>query len=180
MPPPRRGGAGGQKNGAAIFLRKGPGRGRSAKCFFDAHAAGSILFSPAAKAPAEGFFWRLHGRQKFFSAWLLSPGQLLPLFIPCVKDGDVMELDREELLDALRKIALSKPNDAVALALDPKNAPARDLDLWGVSEFRINSAGAVELKFIDRVKAVSLLLDCAASGEEGMSALLHALEASGE
>ena len=91
-----------------------------------------------------------------------------------------MELDREELLDALRKIALSKPNDAVALALDPKNAPARDLDLWGVSEFRINSAGAVELKFIDRVKAVSLLLDCAASGEEGMSALLHALEACGE
>ena len=28
-----------------------------------------------------------------------------------------MELDREEILEALRRVALSKPNDAISLAL---------------------------------------------------------------
>lgn len=91
-----------------------------------------------------------------------------------------MELDRDEMLAALTRIVLSRPNDAVALALDPKNTPVQDLDLWGLSEFKVSSVGSVELKFIDRVKAAGLLLDCAASGEEGMTALLQALENCGE
>ena len=86
-----------------------------------------------------------------------------------------MELDREEILDALKRVALSKPNDAVALALDPKDTYTGDMDLWGVSEFKVNSAGAVEVKFTDRVKAIGLLLECAGGGEDGMSALLDAL-----
>lgn len=88
-----------------------------------------------------------------------------------------MELDREEILEALKRAALSSQNDAVALALNPKDAYVKDLDLWGVSEFKVNSAGAVEVKFADRVKAVSLLLDRLNGGEDGMDALLAALEA---
>lgn len=91
-----------------------------------------------------------------------------------------MELDREALLDALRRAATSSPNDAVALALNPKDARAEELDLWCVSEFKVTGAGAVEVKFADRVKAIELLLDRAGSGEDGMSALLDALEADGE
>ena len=87
-----------------------------------------------------------------------------------------MELDREKILDALSRVALSKPNDAVALALNPKDTYTRDLDLWGVSEFKVNSAGTVEVKFTDRVKAIGLLLECAGGGEDGLSALLEALE----
>ena len=87
-----------------------------------------------------------------------------------------LELDREEILESLRKIALSKPNDAIELALAPKEQFVQGLDLWGVSEFKINSAGSVEIKFADRVKAVSLLLECAGGGEDGMRALLEALE----
>ena len=86
-----------------------------------------------------------------------------------------MELDREEILDALRRVALSRPNDAIALALDPKDTHVGSLDLWGVSEFKVNSAGAVEVKFSDRVKAIGLLLECAGGGEDGMNALLDAL-----
>ena len=86
-----------------------------------------------------------------------------------------MELDREEILNALRRVALSWPNDAVTLALDPKNTHVGSLDLWGVSEFKVNSAGTVEVKFTDRVKAISLLLECAGGGEDGMNALLDAL-----
>lgn len=86
-----------------------------------------------------------------------------------------MELDREEILDALRRVALSRPNDAIALALDPKDTHVGSLDLWGVSEFKVNSAGAVEVKFSDRVKAIGLMLECAGGGEDGMNALLDAL-----
>ena len=91
-----------------------------------------------------------------------------------------MELDRDQILEALQRVALSKPNDAIGLALEPKDVYVEGLDLWGVSEFKINSAGSVEVKFLDRVKAISLLLECIGSGEDGMSALLEALEAESE
>ena len=87
-----------------------------------------------------------------------------------------MELDREEILHALRRVALSRPNDAVTLALAPKDTHIDSLDLWGVSEFKVNSSGAVEVKFTDRVKAIGLLLECAGGGEDGLNALLEALE----
>lgn len=90
-----------------------------------------------------------------------------------------MELDREAILEALEKIALSKPNDAIALALAPQEQYVPGLDLWGVSEFKISGNGSVEVKFADRVKAISLLLECAGGGEEGMKALLDALEGDG-
>ena len=91
-----------------------------------------------------------------------------------------MESDREAMLEVLRKIALSRPNDAIALAQDPKEMYVGDLDLWCVSEFKLNSAGAVEIKFTDRVKAISLLLEFAGGGEDGLSALLSALEDTNE
>ncbi len=97
-----------------------------------------------------------------------------------VKDGDWMELDREEILEALRQVALSRPNDAISLALEPKDTYVGDLDLWGVSEFKVNSGGAGEVKFTDRVKAIGLLLECAGGGEDGLGALLEALEAGEE
>jgi len=88
-----------------------------------------------------------------------------------------MELDREKILDALGAVALSRPNDAVALALSPGGKPVDTLDLWGVSEFKVSGNGGVEVKFADRVKAISLLLECAGGGEDGMASLLSALEA---
>ena len=88
-----------------------------------------------------------------------------------------MELDREAILEALGKIALSRPNDAIALALAPQEQYVPGLDLWGVSEFKVSGNGGVEVKFADRVKAISLLLECAGGGEDGMAALLSALEA---
>lgn len=91
-----------------------------------------------------------------------------------------MEMDREEILEALRRVALSKPNDAVALALAPQKARVEGLDLWGVSEFKMSANGAVEVKFADRVKAIGLLLDRAGYGGDGMEALLSALEAGEE
>ena len=93
-----------------------------------------------------------------------------------MKGRDEMELDREKILEALERAALSKPNDAVMLALEPKEQYVPGLDLWGVSEFKVSSTGAVEVKFADRVKAISLLLECMGGGEDGMAALIEALE----
>ena len=91
-----------------------------------------------------------------------------------------MELNRDEILAALRRVALSRPNDAISLALQPGDTHVGSLDLWGVSEFKVNSAGSVEVKFMDRVKAISLLLECVGGGEDGLNALLSALEAGAE
>ena len=91
-----------------------------------------------------------------------------------------MDVDREKVLEALGRVALSSPNDAVALALNPEGCFVPGLDLWGVSEFKISGNGSVEVKFADRVKAIGLLLDHSGGGEDGMSALLEAMEASGE
>lgn len=85
------------------------------------------------------------------------------------------ELERDAILEALAKVAFSRPNDAIALALHPEKQTAK-LDLWGVAEFKRGSGGVVEIKFTDRVKAISLLLEALGGGEDGMSALLEALE----
>ena len=68
---------------------------------------------------------------------------------------------------------------ARALALNPEDCFVPGLDLWGVSEFKRGNGGSIEIKFADRVKAISLLLECAGGGEEGMKALLDALEGDG-
>lgn len=85
-------------------------------------------------------------------------------------------MDKDEILNALSRVALSPPNDAVALALDPENACVKELDLWCLAEFKRSGSGNVEIKLADRVKAIDLLLSYAGGGEEGMAALLEALE----
>lgn len=90
-----------------------------------------------------------------------------------------MPIEREEILAALKQIALSRPNDAIALALDSEGQHIGSLDLWGVSEFKQGSGGNIEIKFADRVKAISLLLEYCGGGEDGMAALLQALEEDG-
>ena len=55
----------------------------------------------------------------------------------------------------------------MALALEPRGQDVPELDLWGVSEFKVSGNGGVEVKFADRVKAVSLLLDRLNGGEDG-------------
>lgn len=88
------------------------------------------------------------------------------------------EPEREQLLETLGKIALSKPNDAISLALHPEKQVSA-LDLWGVAEFKRGNNG-IEIKFTDRVKAISLLLEVLGGGEDGMAALLEALDSCGE
>ena len=70
---------------------------------------------------------------------------------------------RKELLAYLRKLAKGKNNDVVRLAfLEPGNLEVVDrLDLTGVAEFKRNANGALEVKFVDRVKVLAMLRELA-------------------
>ena len=91
------------------------------------------------------------------------------------KTSEAVFPDHIDCKTTLGKIALSKPNDAISLALHPEKQ-LNTLDLWGVAEFKKGSNGVIEIKFTDRVKAISLLLEALCGGEDGMTALLDALD----
>ena len=74
---------------------------------------------------------------------------------------DKRALDREALLEQMRKLACAKVNDAVKLAyLSGEALEAIDgLDLTAMTEFKRAGNGAVEIKFTDRLKALEKLME---------------------
>ena len=89
------------------------------------------------------------------------------------------EIRREDAVRRLAELAFGRANDAVALALSPERErlDARQLDLSAVSEFKVTEKGAVEIRFLDRIKALEalcLLLERQAD-EEGAEDLIRAL-----
>ena len=93
-----------------------------------------------------------------------------------------LEAKRIRVEDALRRLtelAFGRANDAVALALSPERErlDVQGLDLSAVSEFKVTEKGAVEIRFLDRIKALEalcLLLERQAD-EEGAEDLIRAL-----
>ena len=85
-------------------------------------------------------------------------------------------MEREELVSRLTEVACAKPNGAVQLAfLREQDAPFIDqLDLMALAELKVGER-AVEMKFIDRVKLVELLLG--AMRKESGSVAAQLLEA---
>lgn len=66
---------------------------------------------------------------------------------------------RERVVQRLYEMALGRANDAVRLAYfqEPTEEEIRRLELGAVAEFRRSNLGSVEIKFIDRVKALQAL-----------------------
>lgn len=79
--------------------------------------------------------------------------------------------DRKVILQMLRRMLRSRPNDAVKLAfLDKNQADAvDDLDLTLLSEFKRSSSGVTEVKLWDRLELLELL-DRLSAPEDGESA----------
>ena len=100
--------------------------------------------------------------------------------------GDTMgkkEVRQEDVIEALKKIAFGKANHGVELAYLEKATPQRvqRMDLSAVAEFKRGANGAVEVKFVDRVKALSVLYEMLGSGgEDETEEFLQALEQAGE
>ena len=69
------------------------------------------------------------------------------------------QLDRQELISYLRRLAKWKNNDVVKLAfLEQEQIGQVDrLDLSGVVELRRNANGTFEAKFVDKVRELAML-----------------------
>jgi hypothetical protein len=92
------------------------------------------------------------------------------------------ELGREDVIEALKEIAFGRVNRGVELTYlsEPTAQLIRKMDLSAVAEFKRNGNGTVEVKFVDRVKALSALYDMLGGGDADEAAeFLQALEQAG-
>ena len=90
-----------------------------------------------------------------------------------IREGN---LQREDVARRLAELAFGKANDCVRLVLED-NAELGKLDLSLLSEVKRNDKGTVEVKLVDRVKALATLCELLeSSGSGGAEELYRALE----
>lgn len=86
---------------------------------------------------------------------------------------------REDVVRRMAELAFGRANDCVRLALE--DAPALDkLDLSLLAEVKRNEKGTVEIKLIDRLRALEQLAQAAGSDSGDVASFLQALQNTGE
>ena len=93
-----------------------------------------------------------------------------------IREGKV---SREDVTRRLAELAFGQPNDCVRLALE-EFPDLKGLDLSLLSEIKRSEKGMVEIKLIDRLKALEQLAQSADSGSDRMEKFLQALQHGGE
>ena len=88
------------------------------------------------------------------------------------------EVTREDVARRLAELAFGKANDCVRLVLDA-DARMEKLDLSLLSEVKRNDKGTVEIKLIDRLKALEQLALVAEDQGEDLESFLKALQGEG-
>ena len=83
-------------------------------------------------------------------------------------------LTRADVARKLAELAYGRDNDCATVVLDP-GADAGKVDLSMVSEVKGSEKGAVEVKLLDRLKALEMLTALTEEGGEGMEEFLRAL-----
>ncbi len=89
------------------------------------------------------------------------------------------KVSREDVTRRLAELAFGKANDCVRLALEDDPQLGR-LDLSLLSEVKRNDKGTVEIKLIDRLRALEQLAAVADDGSEDLEQFLQALNGGGE
>ena len=89
------------------------------------------------------------------------------------------ELTRLDVARRLAELAFGKANDCVRLVLE-EDAPLAKLDLGLLSEVKRNDKGTVEVKLVDRLKALEQLALLAQEGGEDLESFLKALQGDGQ
>ena len=85
------------------------------------------------------------------------------------------EVRRQDVTRRLAELAFGKANDCVRLALEDE--PSLDkLDLSLLSEVKRNEKGTVEIKLIDRLRALEQLAEVAEEDKSDMDSFLQALQ----
>ena len=89
-----------------------------------------------------------------------------------MKTGDIR---RQDVTRRLAELAFGKANDCVKLALE-ENLCLDELDLSLLSEVKRNDKGTVEIKLIDRLRALEQLAQTAGEERSDVDAFLQALQ----
>ena len=85
------------------------------------------------------------------------------------------EIRRQDVTRRLAELAFGEANDCVKLALE-ENLCLDDLDLSLLSEVKRNDKGTVEIKLIDRLRALEQLAQTAGEEKGEVDAFLQALQ----
>ena len=93
-----------------------------------------------------------------------------------IRTGDIR---RQDVTRRLAELAFGKANDCVRLALE-ENLCLEKLDLSLLSEVKRNYKGTVEIKRIDRLRALEQLAQTAGEEKTDVDAFLQALQGGGE
>lgn len=88
------------------------------------------------------------------------------------------QLQREDVARRLAELAFGRANDCVRLVLD-KEMSLDKLDLSLLSEVKRNDKGTVEVKLVDRLKALEQLAILAQESGEDLESFLKALQGDG-
>lgn len=91
-----------------------------------------------------------------------------------IRSGNIC---REDVIRRLAELAFGKANDCVRLALEDEPTVSK-LDLSLLSEIKRNEKGTVEIKLIDRLKALEQLAQAADQEKADPEAFLRALQES--
>ena len=89
-----------------------------------------------------------------------------------IREGTVR---RKDVVRRMAELAFGKANDCVRLALEDE-PPLDKLDLSLLSEVKRNEKGTVEIKLIDRLRALEQLSQAAGEDEGDMESFLLALQ----
>ena len=90
------------------------------------------------------------------------------------------QIRREDVIRRLAQMAFGGAEDALRLALEPKANDLAGLDLSAVAEFKVTDKG-VEIKMVDRVRALECLYNLLETGDDGgAEELYRALEDAAE
>ena len=85
------------------------------------------------------------------------------------------EVTREDVARRLAELAFGKANDCVRLVLD-EGARMEKLDLSLLSEVKRSDKGAVEVRLIDRLRALEQLAELASESGSDLESFLNALQ----
>ena len=89
------------------------------------------------------------------------------------------KIRRQDVVRRMAELAFGKANDCVRLVLEDE--PTVDkLDLSLLSEVKRNDKGTVEIKLIDRLRALEQLANVAGEESDDMELFLQALQGGGE
>ena len=91
-----------------------------------------------------------------------------------IKEG---KIKREDVARRLAELAFGKVNDCVRLVLED-DPEVEKLDLGQLCEIKRNEKGTVEIKLVDRLKALEQLCQLAEQSGEDLESFLKALQGS--